>query len=125
MSRQNFDSSNDSIQRQRALSRWDNEGGASPDGPAMGPALDKEQIQIPEMSNAELVALRVRVIALENLVISLLATASNQQLELAHEMAAYISPRPGFTHHPLTTHAAAHMIGLVERSSRFRRLRGS
>jgi hypothetical protein len=78
MSRQNFDSSNDSIQRQRALSRWDNEGGASPDGPAMGPALDKEQIQIPEMSNAELVALRVRVIALENLVISLLATASNQ-----------------------------------------------
>jgi hypothetical protein len=48
------------------------------------------------MSNAELVALRVRVIALENLVISLLATESNQQLELAHEMAAYISPRPGF-----------------------------
>lgn len=72
MSRQNFDSSNDSIQRQRALSRWDNEGGAGPDGPAMDPALDKEQIPVPEMSNAELVALRVGVIALENLVISLL-----------------------------------------------------
>jgi hypothetical protein len=72
------------------------------------------------MGNAELVVLRVRVIALENLLISLLATASDQQLELAREMAGYISPRPGSTHHPLTTHAAAHMIDLIERSSRFR-----
>jgi hypothetical protein len=54
------------------------------------------------------------------LLISLLATASDQQLELAREMAGYISPRPGSTHHPLTTHAAAHMIDLIERSSRFR-----
>ena len=66
------------------------------------------------------VALHVRVIALENLLISLLATASDQQLELAREMAGYISPRPGFTHHPLTIPAAAHMIDLIERSSRFR-----
>jgi hypothetical protein len=72
------------------------------------------------MRNADLVALRVRVIALENLLISLLATASDQQLALAREMASYISPRPGFTHHPLTIHAAAHMIDLIERSSRFR-----
>jgi hypothetical protein len=72
------------------------------------------------MGNAELVVLRVRVIALENLLISLLATASDQQIELAREMAGYISPRPGFTPHPLTTHAAAHMINLLERSSRFR-----
>jgi hypothetical protein len=86
----------------------------------LAPATDKAQVPVPEMSNADLVALRVRVIALENLLISLLATASNQQLELAREMAGYISPRPGFTHHPLTIHAAAHMIDLVERSSRFR-----
>ena len=104
-------------QRQQALSRWDNEGGA---GPAVAPAPDKEQIPAPEMSNSDLVTLRVRVIALENLLISLLATASDQQLELAREMAGYISPRPGFTHHPLTTLAAAHMIDLIERSSRFR-----
>ncbi|MGH3277276.1 MAG: hypothetical protein ACRDNZ_23475 [Streptosporangiaceae bacterium] len=115
MPRQNSD---DPSQRQRALSRWDNEGGAP--GPAVNPAADKEQIPVPEMSNAELVALRVRVIALENLLISLLATASDQQLELAREMAGYISPRPGFTHHPLTIHAAAHMIDLIERSSHFR-----
>lgn len=71
------------------------------------------------MSNADLVALRVRVIALENLLISLLATASDQQLDLARGMAGYISPRPGFTNHPLTVHAAAHMSDLIERSSRF------
>jgi hypothetical protein len=44
----------------------------------------------------------------------LLATASNQQVELARKMADYISPRPGFTDHPLTIHAAAHMIDLIE-----------
>jgi hypothetical protein len=119
MSRQNSNFSNEAIQRQQALSRWDNEGGAGA-GPAVALPADKEQIPAPEMSNADLVALRVRVIALENLLISLLATASDQQLELAREMADYISPRPGFTHHPLTTHAAAHMIDLIQRSSRFR-----
>jgi hypothetical protein len=76
--------------------------------------------EIPELRNAELVQLRVRVIALENLVIALLAGASDQQLYLAREMAAYISPRPGFTHHPLTVHGAAHMTDLVERAARFR-----
>jgi hypothetical protein len=117
MPRQNSESSNEVLQRQKALSRWDNEGGA---GPAVTPVADKEQIPAPEMSNADLVTLRIRVIALENLLISLLATASDQQLELAREMAGYISPRPGFTHHPLTIHAATHMIDLIERSSRFR-----
>ena len=70
------------------------------------------------MAAAELVALHIRVIALENLVIFLLAAASDQQLELAREMAPYISPRPGFTPHPLTTHAVVHMIDLLERASR-------
>ncbi len=115
---QNSDAASQAIQRQQALSRWDNEGGAA--GPIVTPTADKEQIPAPEMSNADLVALRVRVIALENLLISLLATASDHQLEQAREMAAYISPRPGFTPHPLTIHAAAHMIDLIERSSRFR-----
>lgn len=55
---------------------------------------DKEHVPVPDMSNADLVALRVRVIALENLLISLLATASDQQLELVRDMAGYISPRP-------------------------------
>ena len=77
------------------------------------------QADVPPLTNTELVQLRVRVIALENLMISLLAEASDRQLELVREMASYISPRPGFTHHPLTTHAAAHMNNLVDRARHF------
>ena len=119
MLRESSDTSGDSNQRQRALARWDNEGGAGPDGPATV-SLDNERSPVPELTNAELVTLRIRVIALENLMISLLATASDDQVRLAREMAGYISPRPGFTQHPLTIHAAAHMIDLVERAKHFR-----
>ena len=109
-----------SHQRQMALSRWDNEGGAGPCGPQEGLMSGEVQSEVPELTDAELVQLRIRVIALENLVITLLAEASDRQLDLVREMAAYISPRPGFTHHPLTIHAAAQMINLVERAGRFR-----
>ena len=120
MPRENSDSSNDWNRRQRALFRWDNEGGAGPDGPATVSAPDSARIAVPELTNAELVTLRIRVIALENLMISLLAIASEDQLKLAREMAGYISPRPGFTQHPLTIYAAAHMVDLVERADHFR-----
>ena len=106
--------------RQRALSRWDNEGGASRQGPQESSIFGKaEPADIPQLTNAELVQLRVRVIALENLVIALLAEAGDRQISLARQMADYVSPRPGFTHHPLTVHAAAHMIDLVERAGQF------
>lgn len=120
MSGQSSDPLSDALQRQRALSRWDNEGGAEPCGPQVAPTSVEDPIPMPENNAAEVGALHIRVIALENLLISLLATASDRQLELAREMATYITPRPGFTHHPLTTHAAAHMRDLVERASRFR-----
>lgn len=114
MTRQTSELSSEMSLRQRALARWENEGGkALPTAPTV-------EFDIPEMTNAEIVALRVRVIALENIVISLLSTASDEQLHLAREMAAYISPRPGSTQHPLTTHAAEHMKDLVDRSARFR-----
>ena len=113
------DFSDFSQQRQMALSRWDNEGGARR---RLEVILDSNESQkdIPQLTNAELVQLRIRMIALENLVIALLAEASDRQTSLAREMADYISPRPGFTHHPLTIHAAAHMVDLVERASHFR-----
>jgi tellurite resistance-related uncharacterized protein len=106
-------------QRLRALSRWDNEGGAGPDGPQEH-TLDVDLSKVPPLSNAELVQLQVRVIALENLLIMLLAEGSDRQLELAREMAAYISPRPGFTHHPLTVQAGAHMVDIVDRAIHYR-----
>lgn len=120
MSRQGSDQSDDSSQRQRALSRWDNEGGAEPCGPQLAPAPIEDHVPLPKIADAELEALHIRVIALENLVISLFAEGSERQLELAREMASYISPRSGFTRHPLTTHAAAHMTDIVDRASRFR-----
>lgn len=104
-----------SEQLQTTLSKWDNEG-----------ATEDLQItaasEIPELSNAELVHLRVRVIALENLVIALLAQGSDKQLAVAREMASYITPRPGFTQHPLTIHAASQMVDSVDRAVRFRKL---
>jgi hypothetical protein len=119
-----LDKSQDSLaasqQRERALSRWENEGGAIPPSAQVSSISGEVQSEIPQLTNAELVQLRVRVIALENLVITLLAGASDQQLDLAREMAAYISPRPGVTHHPLTIHAAAQMIDLIARASHFR-----
>jgi hypothetical protein len=75
------------------------------------------------LTNAELVQLQIRVVALENLVITLLAEASDRQLALAREMAVFISPRPGFTPHRLTIHAQREMISLVERAGHFRGMR--
>ena len=95
------------------LSTWDDQDTAT--------AIDSDAvIATPDLTNAELVHLRVRVIALENLVIALLAEGSERQLAVAREMADYISPRPGFTQHPLTLHAAAQMTHSVERAQRFR-----
>ena len=104
----------------RALSRWENEGEVGLRGPQECSNSGEVLSDVPELTNAELVKLRIRVIALENLVITLLAGASDRELDLAREMAAYISPRPGFTQHPLTVHAAAQMIRLVERAGHFR-----
>ena len=106
--------------RHRALSRWDNEGGAGRGGPKESHAHVLPDPGIPNLTDAELIQLRVRVIALENLMIMLLAEGSDRQLALAREMATYISPRAGFTHHPLTLQAAAHMDDLVDRVLHYR-----
>ncbi len=95
------------------LSTWDDQNTAT--------SIDGEAFTAPPaLTNAELVHLRVRVIALENLVIALLAEGSERQLAIARKMADYISPRPGFTQHPLTVHAAAQMTHSVDRAERFR-----
>lgn len=73
----------------------------------------------PPLTQAELAQLRVRVIALENLVIAMLAEAPLQQVALAREMASYIVPRAGYTPHPTTLRAADEMLSLVDRSSRY------
>ena len=107
-----------SERRRMALSMWDNEGGAGPCG-AWGDTLSAEP-PVPPLTNTELVQLRIRVIALENLVIALLATAPAATIAEAQNMAACVSPRPGSTHHPLTIHAATQMTDLIGRAADFR-----
>jgi hypothetical protein len=104
--------------RQKALARWDDEGGAEPDGPQLR-AAEGPSAASPSPTSGEWAELRTRVIALENLVIALLATASPAQRRLAREMADYITPRPGFTNHRLTSHAAHRMTDLIGRAERF------
>jgi len=72
-----------------ALSRWDNEGGA------IAAAALEAHPDVPDITNAELVLLRVRVIALENLLIAVLAEGSDRQRQAAREVADVISPRTG------------------------------
>ena len=66
--------------------------------------------------------MQVRVIALENLLVVLLTETSGKQLDLAREMAAYILPRPGYTPHRLTIHAAARMISLIDGAGHLREM---
>ena len=75
--------------------------------------------EVPQLTNAELVQLQIRVIALEHLVIVLLSEASDRQRAMAVELATTISPKPGFTPHRLTIRAAAQMIHLSGRASLF------
>ena len=86
---------------QMALSRWDNEGGAGPCGSRGGQISAEAQSEAPELTNAELVQLRVRVIALENLVISLLTEAPDRQLDLARNGGFYLT-KTGL--HPSSSH---------------------
>lgn len=108
-----------SEQLQKAISRWENEGGADGDQALQSSKSGEMQMQV-NLTNAELVQLQIRVIALENLVVALFAGAADQTPEIARAMASYISPRLGCTPHHLTIHAAAQMMHLVKRSTLFR-----
>ena len=96
-----------------ALDHWDNEGGAAAHGARRDAVVSDVLGREPALTNTELVQLRVRVIALENLLLAFLAQASKGQLAVARERAAYISPRAGSVRHPLTLRAAAQMVHLV------------
>jgi hypothetical protein len=102
---------------EQALSRWESEGGW-----IISTTYDPGA-NIPDMTNTDIVNLRVRLIALENLMIAVLAEGSDRQRQMACDMADYISPRPGSMHHPLTVKAADHMTDLVDRAVKFRTMR--
>ncbi len=120
MTGENTECESAALQRKRSLARWDNDGGAAAGDAQVKPGSADPATSLPVMSDSELMALNSRIIALESLVTSLLATATGHQLKLARDMADFITPRAGFTRHPLTIDAAAHMINLVERAELFR-----
>ena len=86
----------------------------------MKPEDAPQQGTIADMTSAERAHMHMRVIALENLVIALLAEATDEQRARARAMAIHISPRAGFTAHALTLEAAAEMNHLVDRAERFK-----
>ena len=100
---------------ERAVLRWENEGGAKRDRDR-----DTERATIVgEVGDAEAVNIRVRLIALENIVVALLANGTGGGPELVREMAQYISPRSGSTPHRLTIEAARNMLAILERAEHF------
>ena len=102
------------ISPESAIARWDNEGGAGPSGSYRRPQLSRARTDIAPVTGSELARLHSRIIALESLVITLLAERTERQLDHVAAMAALITPRPGAAPHPLTTEAAAQMLQLVE-----------
>jgi hypothetical protein len=120
MANQDFQSIDAAQHRDQALARWANEGGSDQGGRAADLASGRGDADMPPIGDTQIGLLHIRVIALENLVIALLATASGPQLDLARDMARTIEPRIGAAPHPLTTRAAARLTDLIERSARFR-----
>lgn len=71
--------------------------------------------------HAELVQLRIRMIAAENLLLAILAESSEAVRQNVRRRASEIQPREGATDHPLTEHAAIEMNRLLGRAERFQR----
>jgi hypothetical protein len=95
--------------------------GSMPRRALIAPTSTEGLVPPPTMGDEELQTLHVRVIALESLVVSLLASASDRQRKLAAQMVAYISPRSGAIRHQLTVKAATHVANLVKRATPLRR----
>lgn len=106
-------------QLRQALARWENEGGTDGHPAPHGLKPDTGQSTV-DLTNAELVQMQVRVIALESLVTALLASAPADVTALVDELAACISPRAGCTPHHLTVHTASHMLHLTHRAALLR-----
>jgi hypothetical protein len=107
------------VLRTRALARWDNEGGAlSHPVPVRAPHVDV----VHHLSDQDLVCLRSRVIALENVVIAMLAGGSHDQRAVVHDMALFVQPLLDELQDRLTMHAAELMDHLGDRATRFARV---
>ena len=111
--------SRDEIHR-RVIGRWENEGGSVRAWDRDMSSEEKTITVAGEIGDAEAANIRVRLIAIENIIVALLANAPDDRLELIREMADFISPRPGMTPHRLTIEAARNMLAIVERAEHYK-----
>jgi len=96
------DSVGHSQERQMALSRWENEGGAGPGGPQAGRIFAESQSEVPEPTNAELVKLRVRVPTHER-VRAFLESIANRRIPITYqELAEALQILPPHSIHQVT-----------------------
>ena len=108
--------------RDETMSRWGDDGGTVPlpehAGKAASPdaAGDHGPDAAPDLTNAEGVQLQVRVIALEAMLVALLADVSVGQRAKVRKMAVHIAPQDGRTLHPLTSSAASRILSLLDRA---------
>jgi hypothetical protein len=105
---------------ERAVSRWENEGGAVMEADAAEQAFSERSAAAPGV--AEFEQMKFRVIALENLVTVLLAQASDRQLGVVADMADHIAANPGTTPYPATIRAVTKMRRLLEAADHLRSL---
>jgi hypothetical protein len=107
---------------ERAVSRWENEGGAVVDTAASGSASPADGSSDASPGSAQFVQMQFRVLALENLVTVLLAQSTDRQLDVVREMADHIVAHPGSMPHPPTLRAATKMRRLLEAAAHLRGL---
>lgn len=72
--------------------------------------------QVPEPGQSELVQMRIRLIALENILVGLLSGASEEQIGAIEKRADTIEPKA--SRHPLTELASKDMRKLIELARR-------
>lgn len=107
----------------QALSQWDGEGGSDHvTGRFVPPACTCRPESVNPYATAEYTHLRGRLVALERLVMALLAQRSDGELRLARLAAADVLSRPGFTKHPVPLQAHRQIVHLLARSRHLRSL---
>ena len=107
---------------ERAVSRWENEGGAVLETGASRSASSADGSSDVSPGSAQFVQLQFRVLALENLVTVLLAQSTDRQLDVVREMADHIVANPGAMPHPPALRAATKMRRLLEAAAHLRTL---
>lgn len=68
--------------------------------------------------HAELVQMRIRMIATENLILAILSEASEEVRQSVRDRAVEIAPRRGSSDHPLTHFAQKEMLSMLARAER-------